>query len=322
MAIIKVVKKSGKTKVALKNVLAYVGKKAYKTFGINCDHNYENVTNDFLETKEYFKKENGRQYRHYIQSFAAGEITESEILELSLKWAKECFKGYEVFVAVHNDKNHLHTHFIVNSVNRETGIKLHETNAELKSKKRKNDEICLEYGIDNSKLGKEKTVGEVVAYDKNKYQIIKKGGDITRLAERVLEIALVSTSKEEFINLMAEKGYSVQWQDNHKHITFNVDPKILEGKKKKFRLNNLKKTFNIPLFTKESLLEQFNENIKTKLEKENTIQQDLDEIATLMNFDKEITSPKENVEVKKNKKRRNASNSTTKKTIKNNGKER
>ena len=59
---------------------------------------------------------------------------------------------------------------------------------------------------------------------------------------------------------MREKGYSVDWQDNKKHIVFTVGEDILQGKKDKFRLSNLNKTFNIPLFDKENLLKKFNEN--------------------------------------------------------------
>ena len=61
---------------------------------------------------------------------------------------------------------------------------------------------------------------------------------------------------------MREKGYSVDWQDNKKHIVFTVGEEILQGKRDKFRLSNLNKTFNIPLFEKENLLEKFRENLK------------------------------------------------------------
>ena len=63
---------------------------------------------------------------------------------------------------------------------------------------------------------------------------------------------------------MREKGYSVDWQDDKKHIVFTVGEDILQGKKDKFRLSNLNKTFNIPLFEKENLLEKFKENSKER----------------------------------------------------------
>ena len=142
MAIIKVVKKSGKTYTSLKKVLNYVGEKAYKTYGINCNEDYKRVAYDFFETKNYFNKKDGRQYRHYIQSFSPKEVSKDKALEIAIKWAEEAFPGHEVFIAVHDDKEHFHSHFIVNTVNFETGEKLHEGARNLAFKKELNDKIC------------------------------------------------------------------------------------------------------------------------------------------------------------------------------------
>lgn len=278
MAIIKVVKKSGKTHTSLKKVLNYVGEKAYETHGINCSENYKKIAYEFFETKDYFKKTEGRQYRHYIQSFSPNEISKEKVLEIAVKWAEKAFQGHEVFIAVHNDKEHLHSHFIVNTVNFETGEKLHEEARNLVFKKELNDEICKCYGIDNQKITRQK--GDVVSYDKNKYQVIKKGADITRLAEKIIKNMKVSTSKENFIFNMQKDGYFTEWKENKKHIVFTVDQKILKGKKDKFRLSNLEKTFNIPDFRKEKLLEIF------KLNKESERKESLNKIASQMGFEK------------------------------------
>ena len=281
MAIIKVVKKSGKTYTSLKKVLNYVGEKAYKTYGINCNEDYKRVAYDFFETKNYFNKKDGRQYRHYIQSFSPKEVSKDKALEIAIKWAEEAFPGHEVFIAVHDDKEHFHSHFIVNTVNFETGEKLHEGARNLAFKKELNDKICKSYGIDNQKLIRQK--GDVVSYDKNKYQIIKKGADITKLAENIIKNMQISISKENFIFNMQKDGYSTEWEENKKHIVFTVDKNILKGKKEKFRLSNLKKTFNIDDFRKEKLLEIF------KLNQEKERKNILDKITTNMELKKEVS---------------------------------
>lgn len=281
MAIIKVVKKSGKTYTSLKKVLNYVGEKAYKTYGINCNEDYKRVAYDFFETKNYFNKKDGRQYRHYIQSFSPKEVSKDKALEIAIKWAEEAFPGHEVFIAVHDDKEHFHSHFIVNTVNFETGEKLHEGARNLALKKELNDKICKSYGIDNQKLIKQK--GDVVSYDKNKYQIIKKGADITKLAENIIKNMQISISKENFIFNMQKDGYSTEWEENKKHIVFTVDKNILKGKKEKFRLSNLEKTFNIDDFRKEKLLEIF------KLNQEKERKSILDKITTNMELKKEVS---------------------------------
>ncbi|WP_462424736.1 relaxase/mobilization nuclease domain-containing protein [Fusobacterium ulcerans] len=281
MAIIKVVKKSGKTYTSLKKVLNYVGEKAYKTYGINCNEDYKRVAYDFFETKDYFNKKDGRQYRHYIQSFSPKEVSKDKALEIAIKWAEEAFPGHEVFIAVHDDKEHFHSHFIVNTVNFETGEKLHEGARNLAFKKELNDKICKSYGIDNQKLIRQK--GDVVSYDKNKYQIIKKGADITKLAENIIKNMQISISKENFIFNMQKDGYSTEWEENKKHIVFTVDKNILKGKKEKFRLSNLEKTFNIDDFRKEKLLEIF------KLNQEKERKNILDKITTNMELKKEVS---------------------------------
>lgn len=280
MAIIKVVKKSGKTYTSLKKVLNYVGEKAYKTYGINCNEDYKRVAYDFFETKDYFNKKDGRQYRHYIQSFSPKEVSKDKALEIAIKWAEEAFPGHEVFIAVHDDKEHFHSHFIVNTVNFETGKKLHEGARNLAFKKELNDKICKSYRIDNQKLIRQK--GDVVSYNKNKYQIIKKGADITKLAENIIKNMQISISKENFIFNMQKDGYSTEWEENKKHIVFTVDKNILKGKKDKFRLSNLEKTFNIDDFRKEKLLEIF------KLNQEKERKNILDKITTNMELKKEV----------------------------------
>ena len=259
----------------------YVGEKAYKTYGINCSENYKKVAYEFFETKDYFHKTAGRQYRHYIQSFSLEEISKEKVLEIAVKWAEKAFPGHEVFIAVHDDKEHLHSHFIVNTVNFETGIKLHESTRNLDFRKELNDEICIDYGINNKKITRQK--GDVVSYDKNKYQIIKKGADITKLAENIIKNMQLSISKENFIFNMQKDGYSTEWEDNKKHIVFTVDKNILKGKKDKFRLSNLEKTFNIDDFRKEKLLEIF------KLNQEKERKNILDKITTNMELKKEVS---------------------------------
>lgn len=89
-----------------------------------------------------------------------------------------------------------------------------------------------------------------------------------------------STSKENFIFNMKKDGYFTEWEENKKHIVFTADQNILKGKKDKFRLSNLEKTFNIPDFNKDRLLEIF------KLNKENERMESLNKIASQMGFEK------------------------------------
>ena len=74
----------------------------------------------------------------------------------------------------------------------------------------------------------------------------------------------VSISKDDFILKMKNDGYTTEWNENKKNVVFTIEQNILQGKKDKFRLSNLEKTFNISDFDKDKLLEIFKTNQKAK----------------------------------------------------------
>lgn len=66
---------------------------------------------------------------HGYQSFAPGEATPELAHEIGVKLATRLWGDrYQVIVATHLDKeNHLHNHFVVNTVSFVDGIKYHRT---------------------------------------------------------------------------------------------------------------------------------------------------------------------------------------------------
>lgn len=89
---------------------------------INClpDTAFEQM----MDTKVTFGKTNKRQGYHIIISFAPGEATEEQALDIVAHFAQEYLKDkYEAVYAVHNDKKHMHGHIVFNSVSFETGMK-------------------------------------------------------------------------------------------------------------------------------------------------------------------------------------------------------
>lgn len=127
-----------------------------------------------------------------------------------------------------------------------------------------NNKLCLEHGFSICEIGKKSDGKTLIAYDMNKYQFLKKAKEgkvksyVQDTAVAVYDVLQVSASKEEFIESMKQKGYSVDWKDNHKYIVFTN----AEGKK--VRNSNLQKTYNLKV-GKEELLELFQ---KKSIEKE------------------------------------------------------
>ena len=102
---------------------------------------------EMMTTKQRFKKTDGRQFYHFVQSFAeTDDLTPQEANAIGLELAQREFPGFEVVVATHLDTNHIHNHLVVNSVNCETGRKLHQSADDLLKHRQANDEICAAHG--------------------------------------------------------------------------------------------------------------------------------------------------------------------------------
>ena len=50
-------------------------------------------------------------------------------------------------MSTHCDRDHIHSHFVMNSVNAESGKKFHITESEVEMLMQKSDVLCLEYGL-------------------------------------------------------------------------------------------------------------------------------------------------------------------------------
>lgn len=95
--------------------------------GVNCSPT--TARDEMIAVKKRFGKEDGTVAYHGYQSFAPGEADPQTAHEIGLKLAKKLWgEKYQVVVATHLDKsNHLHNHFVVNTVSFVDGIKYHRT---------------------------------------------------------------------------------------------------------------------------------------------------------------------------------------------------
>ena len=256
MAVIKAVRSGA----SLGGIMNYVDKDDALTSGKDCADERKQALSEMRTTKKVWGKSEGRQYKHYIQSFSLEDsqlLSTKTIQEIGQKWAEKNFKGYEVFISTHTDRDHCHNHFIVNSVNYETGKKIHLDKNALNEFKECSDSLCKEYGLDIIDRKQSVSLGEVRAYNMNKYQCISQNKSYLTAAALEMNNALAySTTPDEFVHTMQKSGYNVDWKDTHKHIT------LILPNGKHIRTTNLAKTFNEPKFTKEGMQNEFIQNLK------------------------------------------------------------
>lgn len=119
--------------------------KAYKT-ALNC--NLETAYQDMIATKKRKNATGGRLGYHIIQSFKPGEVTAEEAHEIAIELARRSFGDYEVVIGTHIDKDHIHSHIVVNSVSVFTGKKYRDTAKDLFDGIREaSDQLCREHGL-------------------------------------------------------------------------------------------------------------------------------------------------------------------------------
>lgn len=95
--------------------------------GVNCTP--MTARDEMIAVKKRFGKEGGVVAYHGYQSFAPGEATPEIAHEIGLRLAKKLWgEKYQVLVATHLDKeNHLHNHFVLNTVSFVDGIKFYRS---------------------------------------------------------------------------------------------------------------------------------------------------------------------------------------------------
>jgi len=156
-----------------------------------------------------------------VQSFPKGEkvnpvMAHNCALELA-KW----FQDYEVLVCTHTDRDHIHSHFIINSVNLETGRKLHMAEPQLQELRQRNDMVCAMFNLPVFQPQQKKK--KVKAMSGAEYHAAARGESWKfRLMNTIDECMRYARTKEEFITLMEVEGYQVRWTDSRKNITYTI----------------------------------------------------------------------------------------------------
>ena len=225
MATVNVIPEARQSPSAMRGVINYCLQKE-KTFdvnsgrklitGINCIG--ENAYAEFMTTKAVYHKETGMNFYHFSQSFSPEEkITPEQVHEVGIEFARRAWPGHEVLVCTHMDEPHLHSNFVVNSVNFENGSKIHFTPNSLKVLRDISDEICISHGF--SVLPPYQKGGRSIST--REYRAAEKGQSWKfRLMSDIQDAMKCSGNRNQFTKEMAKRGSQMRWTDERKNITF------------------------------------------------------------------------------------------------------
>ena len=217
-------KRGTQSRAAMRGVMLYVMQEKKTTWedeplvsGINCQP--QSVYDDFLNTKLLYHKDGGVMFYHMVQSFPKGKAVDPRQVHKAARRLAEYFAGCEVLVCTHVDREHIHSHCVINSVNFETGKKLHMAKKQLQELMRRNDAICLEMGLPVFDAPTQQTRGMSGA----EYHMALKGQSWKlRLMNTIDECMKYAADKDAFVSLMASEGYAVRWESGRKYITYTT----------------------------------------------------------------------------------------------------
>ena len=186
--------------------------------GIGCQP--ETAFDEFLSTKLLHHKDGGVMFYHMVQSFPKGADVDPRTAHEAARRLAEYFEGCEVLVCTHTDREHIHSHCIINSVNFETGRKVHMADEQIQELRVCNDQICEELGLPKFQRDEQK---HSRGMSNAEYYTASKGESWKFELMRVIDECMrCAGNREEFLVLLRSEGYNATWTDGRKNITYTT----------------------------------------------------------------------------------------------------
>ena len=191
--------------------------------GIGCQP--ETAFDEFLSTKLLHRKDGGVMFYHMVQSFPKGADIDPCAAHEAARRLAGYFEGCEVLVCTHTDREHIHSHCIINSVNFETGKKVHMADEQIQELRVRNDQICEELGLPKFQKDEQR---QSRGMSNAEYYTASKGESWKFELMRVIDECMrCAGNREEFLILLRSEGYDATWTDSRKNITYTTP----EGRK-------------------------------------------------------------------------------------------
>ena len=186
--------------------------------GIGCQP--ETAFDEFLSTKLLHHKDGGVMFYHMVQSFPKGADVDPRTAHEAARRLAGYFEGCEVLVCTHVDREHIHSHCIINSVNFETGRKVHMADEQIQELRVRNDQICEELRLPKFQRDEQK---RSCGMSNAEYYTASKGESWKFELMRVIDECMrCAGNREEFLVLLRSEGYNATWTDGRKNITYTT----------------------------------------------------------------------------------------------------
>ena len=218
-------KKGTQTRSCMKSVMRYVAQTSKTLWdgqqlvsGIGCQP--ETAFDEFLSTKLLHHKNGGVMFYHMVQSFPRGADIDPRTAHEAVRQLAGYFEGCEILVCTHTDREHIHSHCIINSVNFETGKKVHMADEQIQELRVRNDQICEELGLPKFQRDEQKRSRGM---SNAEYYTAAKGESWKfELMCVIDECMRYAGTREEFLALLRAEGYTANCSPARKNITYTT----------------------------------------------------------------------------------------------------
>ena len=262
-------KKTKQTLAGMKRLLNYIARagkeeQIYKAFGMGLSDNVDRANDKIIFNKKTHDKVDNNLYKHYALSFPPGFDNIELIEKITREFVQKEYvdKGFLCYVGIHIDKDHFHSHILVDTVNINSGLKLQELNSKDMEKERYKDkilpehilvlehlknsmeEIALSYGVESPERNKEKDKSINIGTMSKYKGVTKDNSWRTKLAKTFEEVVLnVTTTSSNLLNRLKEKGiFFNRFNKEKKTLTLGTTYEDKgETKKGLVKLNTLEK---------------------------------------------------------------------------------
>lgn len=225
-------KKTKQTLAGMKRLLNYIARagkeeQIYKAFGMGLSDNVDRANDKIIFNKKTHDKVDNKLYKHYALSFPPGFDNLELIEKITREFVQKEYvdKGFLCYVGIHIDKDHFHSHILVDTVNINSGLKLQELNSKDMEKERYKDkilpehilvlehlknsmeEIALSYGVESPERNKEKDKSINIGTMSKYKGVTKDNSWRTKIAKTLEEVVLnVTTTSSNLVDRLKEKG--------------------------------------------------------------------------------------------------------------------
>ena len=174
--------------------------------GVNC---VPAIARDEMQmVKRQFGKEGGIVAFHGYQSFAPGEVAAEQAHEIGIELARRLWGDkFQVVVATHLDREHIHNHFVLNSVSFVDGKKFNDCKATYTLMRHTSDELCREHGLSVIEHPEQ---GRTMSYDAWEAEQKGKSTWYSQIRRDVDAAITRSFLFERFVANLREQGYEVK----------------------------------------------------------------------------------------------------------------